>query len=81
MVVFFSILLLSHPTNTYPKTMKKRVILIPIQGSEEAVEIPINELPKDPNELVDILKTETAPLMTWLKCAVNIKQHTILMEN
>jgi RNA polymerase-associated protein CTR9 len=52
----------------------KRVILIPIQGSEEVVEIPINELPKDPNELVDILKAETAPLTIWLKCAVcNVK--------
>jgi len=50
--------------------MKKRVILIPVQGSEEAVEVPINDLPKDPNELVDILKAETAPLTIWLKCAV-----------
>ena len=45
-------------------------ILIPVQGSEEVVEVQINELPDDANDVIDILQAEVAPLDLWLRFAV-----------
>jgi tetratricopeptide (TPR) repeat protein len=45
-------------------------ILIPVQGSEEVVEVSCAELPDDANDIVDILQAEMAPLDLWLKFAV-----------
>lgn len=45
-------------------------ILIPVQGSEEVVEVQVSELPDDANDIVDILQAEMAPLDLWLKFAV-----------
>ena len=45
-------------------------ILIPVQGSEEVVEVSCAELPDDANYIVAILQAEMAPLDLWLKFAV-----------
>ena len=42
-------------------------ILIPVQGSEEVVEVAISELAEmDPNDVIDILQAEVASLDLWL---------------
>jgi len=46
-------------------------ILIPVHGSDEFVSVSISGLPKDANDIVDILKAELAPLDVWLKFAVS----------
>jgi len=45
-------------------------ILIPVQGSEEVVEVHVDELPEDVNDVLDILQAEMAPLNLWLRFAV-----------
>lgn len=45
-------------------------LLIPIRGSDESVEVKLDELPEDPSDILDILKAEVAPLELWLKFAV-----------
>lgn len=45
-------------------------ILIPVQNSEEVVEVPVDELPEDENDVIDILQAELAPLELWLRFAV-----------
>jgi hypothetical protein len=48
----------------------EEAILIPVHGSDESVRVNVSELPKDANDIVDILKAELAPLDVWLKFAV-----------
>ena len=49
-------------------------ILIPVQGSDEAVEVQVDELPEDANDVVDILQAWTLRkrlerlAKTWLRC-------------
>ncbi len=50
--------------------MSKPSLLIPVQGSEESVEVFIDELPEDAEDIVAILQAELAPLDIWLKFAV-----------
>ena len=45
-------------------------IFIPVTGSDEVVEVNVNELPEDEGEVVDILQAELAPLDLWLRFAV-----------
>eukprot|EP01114_Cavostelium_apophysatum_P004221 TRINITY_DN1439_c0_g2_i1.p1 TRINITY_DN1439_c0_g2~~TRINITY_DN1439_c0_g2_i1.p1 ORF type:complete len:1096 (-),score=375.65 TRINITY_DN1439_c0_g2_i1:61-3174(-) len=45
-------------------------LYIPVQGSDEQIEVREDELPADPVDIVDILKAELAPLDTWLSFAV-----------
>jgi RNA polymerase-associated protein CTR9 len=45
-------------------------ILIPVQGSDEVVEVHVDELPEDVNDVIDILQAEMAPLDLWLRFAV-----------
>jgi RNA polymerase-associated protein CTR9 len=45
-------------------------IMIPVRDSEELVRVNLDELPKDADEIIDILKAEFAPLDIWLKFAV-----------
>ena len=46
-------------------------LLIPVQGSEEVVEVAISELTEmDPNDVIDILQAELASLDLWLRFAV-----------
>ncbi len=45
-------------------------LLIPIRGSDEVVEVKLAELPDDPEDIINILKAELAPLDLWLKFAV-----------
>ena len=53
-----------------------RSIAIPIRGSEEIVEVFVDDLPDDPtNEegglsLIDVLRAEIAPLNIWLEFAI-----------
>lgn len=49
-------------------------ILVPIKGSEDQViELPVDELPGiEPQQVISMLKHETAPLSIWLECAVRI---------
>jgi hypothetical protein len=52
-----------------------RRILIPIMNSSENVVIFPDELPvgdMDYNDLVDVLRSELAPLHVWRACAVSI---------
>eukprot|EP00873_Tetraselmis_striata_P036611 jgi/Tetstr1/456875/TSEL_043547.t1 len=44
-------------------------ICIPVSHSEEVVAVPLDQLPDDPDELLDILKAEEAPLQLWLEFA------------
>eukprot|EP00899_Mesostigma_viride_P008770 jgi/Mesvir1/17895/Mv12965-RA.1 len=44
-------------------------IYVPIQNSEEKVQIPVDKLPEDSNDVLDILKAEEAPLDLWLELA------------
>ena len=46
------------------------VINIPVRDSDEFVEVNADELPDDPDEILDILKGEMAPLDLWLRVAV-----------
>ena len=46
------------------------VLAIPIQGSEEEIEIPVEDLPEDAGEIIDILTEESAPPQTWTSFAV-----------
>lgn len=45
-------------------------ILIPVYGVDEVVEVPLDALPDDANDLIDVLKGETASLDVWLQCAL-----------
>ena len=45
-------------------------IMIPVRDSEELVRVNLDELPKDAEEIIEILKAEFAPLDIWLKFAV-----------
>ena len=42
-------------------------LLIPIRKSDEFVELDV--LPDDPEDVLEILRAELAPLEIWLKCA------------
>lgn len=50
-------------------------LYIPISGSDtavasdEVVAIPLNELPEDVEDILDILRAEEAPLALWLDFA------------
>lgn len=43
---------------------------IPVQNSEEEVEVALDQLPRDASDILDILKAEQAPLDIWLIIAV-----------
>ena len=47
-----------------------KVLEVPIQGSDAVVEVPVNELPDEVDDLVDILKAEKAELWRWLQFAM-----------
>ena len=42
---------------------------IPVAGSDEVVAVPVDELPEEAEDLLDILKAEEAPLALWLDFA------------
>ena len=42
---------------------------MPITGTDEAVAIPVNDLPEDVDEVLGILQAELAPLGLWLDLA------------
>ena len=44
-------------------------ICIPIQNSVEVVRVPLDELPGDPEELLEVLQAEEASLTLWLDFA------------
>ncbi|KAL8119913.1 hypothetical protein AgCh_017146 [Apium graveolens] len=41
-------------------------VYIPVQNSEEEVRVSLDQLPRDANDILDILKAEQAPLDLWL---------------
>lgn len=45
-------------------------VYIPVQNSEEEVRVSLDQLPRDANDILDILKAEQAPLDLWLIIAV-----------
>ena len=45
------------------------VICIPVQNSDEVVAVPLEELPEDPEELLEVLQAEEASLVLWLDFA------------
>jgi RNA polymerase-associated protein CTR9 len=47
-----------------------QMLLIPIRGSDEMVEVRLEDLSEDPSDIIDILKAELAPLELWLQLAV-----------
>ena len=53
-----------------PMEDEGEAIMIPVRDSEELVRVNLDELPKDADEIIDILKAEFAPLDIWLKFAV-----------
>ena len=64
-----------------------RILAVPIHGAEdEVLELPKDDLPDDPNEIMQILANELAPLKLWLELAVSyyqqsrIEQFSIVME-
>ncbi|KAL2483196.1 Protein CTR9-like protein [Forsythia ovata] len=44
-------------------------VYIPVQNSEEVVQVALDQLPCDATEIIDILKAEQAPLDLWLTIA------------
>ena len=40
-------------------------LVVPIPGSDEAVEISLSGLPQDSEEVLDVLRAENAPLKLW----------------
>jgi hypothetical protein len=63
------------------------MLAVPIHGAEdEVLELPKDQLPDDPNEIMQILANELAPLKLWLELAVSyyqqqrIDQFTVVME-
>jgi hypothetical protein len=46
-----------------------RHLFIPVAGSNEVVTVPIDELPEEVEDLLDILRAEEAPLALWLDFA------------
>jgi hypothetical protein len=67
--------------------MSSAILAVPIHGAEdEVLELPKDQLPDDPNEIMQILANELAPLKLWLELAVSyyqqrrIDQFTVVME-
>jgi hypothetical protein len=63
------------------------ILAVPIHGAEdEVLELPKDQLPDDPNEIMQILANELAPLKLWLELAVSyyqqhrMEQFNIVME-
>jgi RNA polymerase-associated protein CTR9 len=51
------------------------ILAVPIHGTEdEILELPKDALPEDPNEIMQILANELAPLKLWLELAVSYYQ-------
>eukprot|EP00961_Rhodomonas_salina_P281962 3810289-Rhodomonas_salina.1 len=51
------------------------ILAVPIHGTEdEVLELPKDQLPDDPNEIMQILANELAPLKLWLELAVSYYQ-------
>ena len=44
-------------------------ICIPVHDSDEVVRVPLEELPEDPEELLEVLQAEEASLTLWLDFA------------
>ncbi len=57
---------------TEPHMEEEDAIMIPVHSSDEFVRVNISELPKDANDIMDILKAELAPLHIWLRFAVQV---------
>ncbi|KAF0682722.1 Aste57867_25173 [Aphanomyces stellatus] len=53
-----------------PKPTTRKSLLIPVQKSDEWVEMFTDELPEDSNDIMDILRAEIAPLEVWLNVAI-----------
>jgi RNA polymerase-associated protein CTR9 len=51
------------------------ILSIPIQGSDEEIEIPAEDLPDDAGEIIDILTEEKVPPEIWTKVAVAYHRH------
>lgn len=45
-------------------------IVIPVRGSTNTVEVFNDELPDNPADVIDLLRAELAPLITWCEFAV-----------
>jgi len=43
---------------------------IPIRGTRDAVAVKNSELPTDPEDILDVLRAETAPLSCWIRFAI-----------
>ena len=63
------------------------ILVVPIYGAaDEVLELPKDQLPDDPNEIMQILANELTPLKLWLELAVSyyqqqrIDQFTVVME-
>ena len=56
---------------------REAVIKIPLQGSEESVLVPVDELPPS-QDILSLLKTELPPLNIWLKLAVEYYRHGMM---
>jgi hypothetical protein len=65
-------------------------ICIPVSHSDSVVAVPLDQLPDDPDELLDILKAEEAPLQLWLEfakaylsqvCRVNVPASSNLAQS
>ncbi len=44
-------------------------LYIPVAGSDEVVAVPVEDLPEEAEDLLDILKAEEAPLSLWIDFA------------
>lgn len=54
-------------------------VYIPVQGTEEEVQVALDQLPHDASDILDILKAEQAPLHLWLIIAVRFPSPSILV--
>jgi RNA polymerase-associated protein CTR9 len=44
-------------------------LFIPVASTDEVVAVPLEDLPEDPEDLLDVLKAEEAPLSLWIDFA------------
>lgn len=56
-------------------------VYVPVQNSEEEVRVVLDQLPKEANDMIDILKAEQASLDLWLIIAVGVFRSILNLEH
>ena len=57
------------PQTEIARKMDAHSLYIPVASTDEVVAVPLDDLPEDPEDLLDVLKAEEAPLSLWIDFA------------